>query len=59
MTQTANGTWQYQVAGSGTWVNFGVAGTMLPTNALLLDGNDLVRFVPNRASTAIAALLRR
>ena len=41
--QTAAGAWQYQLAG-GSWTNFPAVSS---ANALLLDGDDLVRFVPN------------
>jgi len=46
LTPAVGGQWQYQIGG-GAWTNFSTLGTMSPTNALLLDGNDLVRFVPN------------
>ena len=41
--QTTNGTWQYQLPG-GNWTNFPSVST---ASALLLDGGDLVRFLPN------------
>ena len=41
--QTANGTWQYQLAG-GAWSAFP---TVSATDPFLLDGSDLVRFVPD------------
>src|SRR6185437_1741418 len=41
--QIASGSWQYELAG-GNWTNFPSVST---TSALLLDGGDLVRFVPN------------
>jgi len=43
LTQTANGVWQYQIGGG--WANIPVS--VSPTSALLLDGNDSVRFLPN------------
>ncbi|MGH7135950.1 MAG: hypothetical protein ACREHD_09435, partial [Pirellulales bacterium] len=44
-TQTNHGTWEYQISGTGTWTPFP---TVSSSNALLLDGNDLVRFSPNQ-----------
>jgi len=41
--QTANGTWQYQLPG-GAWTAFPSVST---SSALLLDGGDLLRFLPN------------
>jgi hypothetical protein len=43
VTQTSNGTWQYQIGGGG-WVNFPAVSA---SSALLLDGNDAIRFLPN------------
>ncbi|HVX61504.1 MAG TPA: hypothetical protein VHC19_12905, partial [Pirellulales bacterium] len=43
LTQTANGVWQYQIGGG--WANISL--TVSSTSALLLDGNDSIRFLPN------------
>jgi VCBS repeat-containing protein len=43
-TDNTHGDWQYKL-GSGAWVNIDSA--QLATKALLLDGADSVRFVPN------------
>ncbi|HEU5433374.1 MAG TPA: hypothetical protein VFU81_17040, partial [Thermomicrobiales bacterium] len=43
LTQTSNGVWQYQIGGG--WANIPL--NVSATSALLLDGNDLVRFLPN------------
>ncbi len=38
------GTWQYSLDGGTTWINVGV---LSPTNALLLDVNNRIRFSPS------------
>jgi len=39
-----NGTWQYSIDGGLNWAPFGAVSE---TNAVLLDENDLIRFVPD------------
>jgi len=43
-TNTTNGSWQYQLNGSGSWINVGAVSN---SNALLLGPSDKVRFIPN------------
>ncbi|MBK1724537.1 DUF4347 domain-containing protein [Thiocystis violacea] len=51
-TIDGGGTWQYQLDGTGSWVNFpGVSNA----SALLLDQADLVRFVPDGANGTSAS----
>jgi hypothetical protein len=44
LTGAANGTWQYSLNGGTTWINFNNVST---SAAQLLQGTDLIRFVPN------------
>jgi hypothetical protein len=44
LTGTTSGTWQYLLASGGGWINIG---SVSASHALLLSGNDLIRFVPN------------
>ena len=47
-----NGTWQYSLDGT-SWTNFGAVSA---NNALLLDGTDLIRYIPNSIAGETASL---
>ncbi|HBJ36065.1 MAG TPA: hypothetical protein DDZ51_15225, partial [Planctomycetaceae bacterium] len=49
---TGSGTWQYTLDGVD-WTDFGPVGA---TNALLLDGSDLIRYVPDAMNGETATL---
>ena len=59
-TATANGTWAYSTDDGASWTSFGSAATTFnapsATNALLLAGTDLIRFVPKSGFLGAATL---
>ncbi|HJT32874.1 MAG TPA: right-handed parallel beta-helix repeat-containing protein, partial [Pirellulales bacterium] len=54
VTQTANGSWQVSFDGGASWP-LTIASTTSVANALLLDGNDKIRFLPNQEFSATGA----
>ena len=46
----AEGTWQYSLDGGAKWLNIGFVSS---NNALLLDANNKIRFVPNINSSSL------
>jgi hypothetical protein len=55
LSGTTTGTWQYQLASSGSWQNFPKVSA---SAALLLGPNDLIRFVPtSNTFTGLVSLL--
>ena len=60
VTGTNHGAWQFSADGGTTWTSFGTATTSFKvpalTNALLLAGTDLIRFVPSAGFTGAATL---
>ncbi|HEX3658963.1 MAG TPA: hypothetical protein VHV55_24430 [Pirellulales bacterium] len=53
---SAAGNWQYSLDGGTTWTNFG---SVSVSQALLLDSNDLVQFVPQAGNTQTATFTYR
>ena len=51
-SMAGNGTWQYATT-AGTWLNITAPST---TNALLLSGTDMIRFVPKTTAAGTATL---
>jgi hypothetical protein len=60
VTGKGDGFWQYSRDGGASWTSFGFAGTTfgIPTssNALLLPGDAVIRFVPTAGFTGTASL---
>jgi len=53
LTGTTSGAWEYSLNAGQNWKPFGTVGT---ATALLLEGTDLIRFVPNKGFAGVVTL---
>ena len=55
-TDNSNGAWQYSINAGATWIPFG---TVADSDAVLLDQDGLIRFVPNGGFAGTATVVFR